>query len=172
MRVTVRQLERLTRVLQWIVVATAALLALDTAFLREPLPKPHLVESLPPSSTAPSATSNHTTLDELAGIWSRDLRQTLIEPEPRPRPKPKPPPAPAQVTLPRLLATFVEDGKAWGVFVDEKGTQRVRPVGARIHDFNIVDIFPGAVRLRRGDRTFDVEVPKPRSSRRRPQRRG
>ena len=172
MRVPIRQLERLTRALQWTVVTAAALLALDTAFLREPLPKPHLVESLATHDTAPLARSNYTTLDELSGIWSRDLRQTLIEPEPKPKPRPKSPPPPVQVTLPRLLATFVEDGKAWGVFVDEKGTQRVRPVGARIDGFNIVNILPSSARLRRGDRTFDVEVPKRRPSRRRLHRGG
>ena len=172
MRVTIRQLECLIHALQWIVVATAALLALDTMFLREPIPKPHLVESLSTPDYVPLATSNHTTLDELASIWSRDLRQTLIKPEPKPKPRPKPPPPPAQVTLPKLAATFVEDGKAWGVFVDQKGATHVRPVGGRIQDFNIVNILPGSASLRREDKTFDVEVPRPRSSRRQLRGRG
>lgn len=99
-------------------------------------------------------------LSQLSAIWERDLRQTLIEPPKPPAPKAEPPPRPKPVSLPRLVATFVEQGQAWGIFTGlGKGT-RVLPVGAQFGSFEIIRIDTGSAKLRTGGRDYEIEVPK------------
>jgi hypothetical protein len=94
----------------------------------------------------------------LKGIWERDLRQTLVEPKPTPKKKPKPPPPPPQAKLPKLLATFVEKGEAWGLFVDRQGDQRVRSATGRVDDFDILHIAPGRAQLGREGNTYEIKT--------------
>lgn len=154
-----RHVERFLRAAQWALVVGIAWLLMGMVLGSKALPRPNIVAGPATDGDAtPSFQSQHD-LDQFAGIWKRDLRQTLIEPKPKPKPKPKavPPPKPPQ--LPRLLATFVEHGSAWGLFVDTKGGTRVRRSGASIDAFDIASIGRGSARLRRGSHTYEVSVP-------------
>jgi hypothetical protein len=139
------------------IVGTALWVALSVLLPRDPLAMPNLANAETVASVAaePAALAS---AGELKGIWERDLRQRLIEPEPAPKPKPKPPPPPPPVRLPRLLATFVENGQAWGLFVDQRGNQRVRSAEGRIDDFDIIRIDPGRAQLGRDGKTYDVKT--------------
>jgi hypothetical protein len=96
-------------------------------------------------------------LKESDRVWSRPLRQALIEPKAKPPPPSSPPPPPP--ALPRLAATFVERGRSWGLFVDPGGVQRVRRGGERIGEVEILEVSPGAARLKREQQTFELRVP-------------
>ena len=158
-RLSIRQVERFLRATQWTLVAGTAWLLMSMVLGSKTLPRPNIVaESVPDGDAAPSSHSRQD-LDEFAGIWKRDLRQTLIEPKPKPKPKPKAAPPPKPPKLPRLLATFVERGSAWGLFIDTKGATRVRHSGASIGTFDIASIGRGSARLRRGSSTYEVSVP-------------
>ena len=76
---------------QWILVGCAVWLVMDTAFLRPDLFKPNLAAGgeIVPEPPSPEA---RVSLSQLEGIWTRDLRQVLIEPKPKVKVKPKPPP--------------------------------------------------------------------------------
>jgi hypothetical protein len=126
----------------------------------EPMPSPVIARAeVTPEEDASDAPER--SLEDYAAIWQRDLRQTLIEPEPEEKPKPKPSePTPPPLPLPKLLATFVEHGIGWGVFVAENGSTRVRAESSRIEEFDIVKISPGKASLRRGGRLYEVKVPK------------
>ncbi|MBI4716622.1 MAG: hypothetical protein HY763_02365 [Planctomycetes bacterium] len=134
------------------------------------LEPPKLTPGAAPAAAAMGAPQSPP-LEALASLWTRDWRQTLIEPPPKPAPVPTPPPPPEPIALPRLLATFVEQEQAWGLFVDASGAERVCPAGATINEFSIVAVQEGSATLKKGNQTYDVEVPKeqhatPRKSRR------
>ena len=159
-RLSIRQVERFLRATQWTLVAGIAWLLMGMVLGSRTLPRPNIVAAQVTDGDAAPSSQSQQDLDQFAGIWKRDLRQTLIEPKPKPKPKPKavpPPPKPPQ--LPRLLATFVEQGSAWGLFVDTKGATRVRRNGASIDAFDIASIGRGSARLRRGSHTYEISVP-------------
>ena len=94
-------------------------------------------------------------LDELAVIWQRDLRQPLVDPSPPEPPKPPPPPRLAV----RLLGTAVEADRRYGLLRLSNNTTVVRPVGAEVEGFEVVSIRRGWARLRNGAREYDLIVP-------------
>jgi hypothetical protein len=67
------------------------------------------------------------------------------------------------VALPKLLATFVEDGQAWGLFVESGGSQRVRAVAGAVDGFTIVSIAPGRATVEKAGQTYELEIPRPNS---------
>lgn len=144
---------------QWIFVGCAVWLVLDTAFLRPDLLKPNLAvgAQIVPERRSPEA---KVTLSQMEGIWTRDLRQVLIEPKPKAKARPKPPPPPPPVRLPKLLATFVERGEAWALFVDKNGKQRVSAASEVIDDYRIARVRPGAATLTHGTKSYTLEVDK------------
>jgi hypothetical protein len=161
-----RHVERFLRAAQWALVVGIAWLLIGMVLGSKAQPRPNIVAGPVTEGDAAPSSKSQQDLDQFAGIWKRDLRQTLIEPKPKPKPKPKrkavPPPKPPQ--LPRLLATFVEHGSAWGLFVDTKGATRVRRSGASIDAFDIASIGRGSARLRRGSHTYEVSVPVSKSA--------
>lgn len=155
-----RNVERFMRATQWALIIGILWLLMGMVLGAKTLPRPNIVAELLPGGDAVRSSRSQQDLDQLAGIWKRDLRQTLIEPKPKPKPKPQAaPPPPKPPKLPRLLATFVERGSAWGLFVDTKGATRVRQSGASIDAFDIASIGRGSARLRRGSHTYEVSVP-------------
>lgn len=152
-----RTLELTCSMVRWTVLACAAWILVSTAFLRKPLREPRIVEDSAVSA-ADLSPEPRNSLASLESIWQRNLRQRLVEPEPEPAPPEPPPPPP--VRLPKLLATFVEHGQAWGLFVDEKGGLRVLPAGGEIDGFEVVTLSNEEATLRRGDRTYTVDVPR------------
>jgi hypothetical protein len=153
-----RQWELGLRFVQWTLCAGIIWVCLGATLLRRPLPKakPTDVASgqLPQARGSPAVA-----LEDLKSIWERDLRQELHPPKPKEEPKPLPAPAPPAVKLPRLQATFVEAGQAWGLFSDASGNQRVRTAGERIDEFEIVGIRPGDCTLRKGEQAYELRVP-------------
>ncbi len=168
---TVRQSLRAGSLLQWMLIACVAWLIVDTAFVSSSSGDTHPINKSASGSSSQRTELAQGTLDQYAGIWERDLQQVLIKPKVKPKPKVKEP-APKQVALPRLLATFVENGKAWALLVTNKGTQVVRKQGTSIGSFDIVSIASGSVSLRRGDKVYELSVPKPKTSSTRTRRRG
>jgi len=154
----IRQLEASCFVMQWIIVGYALWIGLGILGLREHPSLPDLGRESA-GVPAPGPSASRRPLDELAGIWKRDLRQTLIDPPPKETPKPKPPPAPPPIELPRLLATFNEEGRSWGLFVDKHGAHRVHTTSQQIDGFDIVAVLPGAAELKRDDKQYQVSVP-------------
>ena len=170
---TPRQTQRITRcctAFEWLFLLGAACFVVRTVAFQKPLraPRPMIASSDEGSDrevfTAPS-------LDDFASIWKRDLRQTLIEPKPKAKPKPPAPRTAPPVRLPKLLATFIENGRSWGIFVDAQGVQRVRGASGKIDDFQILRIVPGGVHLRRAGKLHEITVPKTQNATRRPSRR-
>jgi hypothetical protein len=142
---------------QALLLTLTAWIAVEPFVRPRSIPRPRLAES--DASQIPGSEVPRLGVGDLAGIWKRALRQALIEPkapEPPP-PKPAPPPPPPPV-LPRLSATFVEQGRAWGLFVDEKGSARVRTASDRVGDYLIVGISPGMATLSREEKTYEVRV--------------
>lgn len=97
-------------------------------------------------------------LNDLEPVWNRPLQQTLIAPAPAPKAKVKPPPPPTPVKLPSLAATFVEGGTSWALMTDESGAQRIRKAGQRLDSFDIEAVTPGAVTLRKREKTYVIKV--------------
>jgi len=157
---SVRRLERALGVLQLALVGGGCALLAWTVYPERQHGKPVAPPAVMESSAATEAGTGPS-LSQLEAIWSRDLRQTLIEPPPKETPKPTPQPPPRPVKLPRLLATFVEHGMAWGVFVTEDGAVRVTAAGAQIGDCVVVAISPGNARLHKRGKEYDVSVPEP-----------
>lgn len=158
---TISRMERMLPVATALLLAGAAFTAIRAMATS---PKPPVVNAAinrpqPPQET--TAQSPRLTMAELSDIWSRDLQQALIPPPPPPKPEPKPapPPKPPPV-LPRLLATFVETDRAWGLFSSSKSGQSVRSVAGEIDGFQVVEIGEGRATLRHATRTWNVEVPR------------
>ena len=153
----IRLLERVGQVVQWGVLVCAIWVLSKTVFLSKELPQPAMAQP-PQTRDIAFAPPTETALEDLSAIWKRDLRQTLIEVKtvaaPQEPEKPKPPP----VKLPQLLATFVEQGESWGVFVNRKGERRVRRAGSRIDECDIVAISSGSANLRRSDKDYEITV--------------
>jgi len=142
----------------WVLVGGAVWLGVGEVFRRDRPPAPAVRERASLAS-APEAEQATVRLERLERLWSRDLRQTLIEPAPEPVPEPPPAAAAAPVRLPRLAATFVESGRSWGLFVEVDGAIRVRTASGKIGEFRIVEVVSGAATLRLGSREFEVRVP-------------
>ncbi len=144
-------------VVQWSLVALTALTIVHTGLAPPRVTIPPLgMADLPPA--AREEVPKESASSDLSGIWNRSLRQALIEPKVPDPPPPKATPAPP-VNLPKLSATFVEHGRAWALFVDDKGAARVRTTTEKIGDFTIVEITPGAATIRRDDKTYEVKTP-------------
>lgn len=167
-------MERLTNTLsamRWTLVLCTVWVAVRAVAFRSELPRPALADG--PEVVSGSSQVANTPLDSLSSLWQRDIRQTLIEPPPPPpsppRQEPPPPPPPK---LPKLLATFEESNRAWGLFLDDAGNEQLRPVGAQIDLFEITSVTAGTARLRSGSNTFEVEVPREEPEAKRSHRRG
>lgn len=151
---------RLLRAVQALFLLACIATLLDIVFAQGPDEAGARALALPqaPASQPPEPPVQE--IDTFSPLWERDLRQVLKEPPPpAPKAEPKPPP-PLPVQLPQLLATFVEDDRHWGLFVDESGKRRVRPSGAVLDQFTIIEITPGKARIQTGSSTFEIEVPK------------
>jgi hypothetical protein len=142
----------------------ASLLALVGLLVRRGPATAAALPDRPVEGDSASSSSELPPIEEFAAIWERDFRQVLIEPPPKPPAKPEPPPPPpAPVKLPKLVATFIEQDGSWAVFVDGKEGMRVRGPAERIDEFEVVEITPGAARLRKGGTDYEVKVAKPAS---------
>lgn len=160
MRISIEigQLAHLARGLQWTLGLCAGWLIIEPFVMGRPLP-PTALETEGVSSSSPLPTTrNPLSLNEFEGVWTRPLQQSLIEPKPKEVPPEKPLPPPPPVSLPRLVATFVEGGQSWGLFLDDRGNQRVRSATQVIDDFAIASIEPGRAMLTRGERHYEVNV--------------
>ncbi len=162
--VRVRHLEALGAVVQWGLVASIVWIVAEAVFLHGPPEVPQPPSELPLKMSG-RQDAGRAPLDAFDAIWSRNLRQTLIERKRKAAPPPKPAPPPPPIRLPKLLATFVESGRSWGLFVDQRGAQRVRSASSRIDGFDIVSVSTGTARLSRGGKTHDVKVPERKASR-------
>ena len=151
----IRHLDGVGFVIQWILVGAAVWVGLSIPLLRERPAMPDLA-SASTAHTVPAEPMSLRSAGDLKGIWERDLRQTLVQPKPAPTKKPKPSPPPPQVKLPKLLATFVEKGEAWGLFENRRGEQRVRSATGRVDDFDILRIAPGRAELGRDGNRYEV----------------
>ena len=169
LRVTPVQLASVLAYLQWSLTACLGFVIVRAVYSSPEVPVSALSESTSKAESPPE-TPHRADLEDLAGIWQRSLRQALIEPKIPEPPPAKPPPSPPPVALPRLVATFVENGRAWALLVDEKGTSRVRTETEKVGEFEIVSVSPGATTLRRDDKTYEVRtgdrlgISKPRGS--------
>lgn len=150
--------------IQWVLVGCVLWLVLDSAFFLSELPQPQLVGGEAVSLEEPPS-DEEATLSQFQSIWTRDLRQQLIKPKLKAKPKPKPPPPPPPVKLPKLVATFVEEGQAWGLFVDNRGAQRVLAATGKIDDFQIARVAPGTAKLTRHGKSYTVNVDKRKGER-------
>ena len=162
------------RIGQWAAYGLACWLVVDGVFMNASLPSPTFAAPAN-ERRATSEAADGITLEDAAVVWRRDLRQTLIEPPKKEEKPPAEPPPPPPVQLPRLVATFVERGQSWGIFVSSKSGQVVRPESAQLDGFTIVAIRPGEAVLMQRDREYTVEIPKKkveRQGKRRSRRRG
>ena len=155
----IRHLEIGCTAIQWTIIVCAVVTMLRLAAWPTLLPEPHLASAATVDGGADVDGSSRDSLASLKAIWGRDLRQALIVPVPKAAAPPKPPPPPPPVKLPKLVGTFVERGQGWGVFHDAKGAVRVRAATGSIDGFEIVDVTPGAARLRQGESSYDVKAP-------------
>ena len=162
-------LENVSRGVQWLLGA-ACLWLVVAVLLRGELPEPALAVASELRADVVSAGSD-LKLESFDSIWTRQLRQTLIEPKPKPRPKAEPRPPAPKVKLPKLVATFVEDGRSWGLFIDAKGGLRVRSAGQTIDDFTVVVVTPAQATLERYKKSYKVSVAQDRTRRSRTRRR-
>ncbi len=167
---TPRQTQRITRcctVFEWLFLLGAAWFVVRAAAFQKPLraPRPMVASS---DAGLDQEMLTVPPLDNFASVWKRDLRQTLIDPKPKAKPKRPAPRAAPPVRLPKLLATFVEDGRSWGIFVDAQGVQRVRGAHGKIDDFQILRVVPGGVQLRRAGKLYEIAVPKTQNATARP----
>lgn len=159
-RASVRHVDLFLRALQWILIAGAAWVLVGMVLGAKALPRPNIIVNPVPAEDATASVESQRDIDRFAGIWKRDIRQTLIKPKPKHKPKPKAaPPPPKPPKLPKLVATFVEQGSAWALFVDTKGATRVRRSGTSIDAFDIASVGHGSARLRSGSHTYEVSVP-------------
>ncbi len=154
-----RRLESVGFLLQWVLVGAAVWNILQAGRARHHMASPPL-DARTPDVSPSNEPEQPVSEAQLAAMWERNLRQTLIKPKPKKAPEPKRPPPAPPVKLPKLFATFVEQGKSWGLFVDSKGMHRVRAESQRVGGFQIVRIRPGSAQLKRGGTIYDVEVPR------------
>lgn len=161
--VSPRKVDFALRATQWTLVAGAVWVLAGMVLGSSSLPRPRFITESIAENAAANSQQAQREIDQFAGIWKRDIRQTLIEPEAKPKPKPKPAPTPKPPKLPRLLATFVEQGNAWALFIGSKGGTRVRRSGTSIDSFDISSVGHGSARLRSGSNTYEVSVPLPKN---------
>jgi hypothetical protein len=169
---TIRRLQKLLGMLQYALIAGAFCIIVDAVVFAEPAVMPREVSVLQ-ESMAEARTDGPAILEDYSSLWHRSLRQTLIEPEPVEEPKVKPPePKPDKpIRLPRLLATFVEQERSWGLFQSEKGNHCIRGEAARIDGFDIVKIAPGTAALKKDGKIHEVKIPRRAVHQSRPVRR-
>ena len=148
------------RALQWVLAGGILWALIDGVFVRD---QPSTALADVPLSTEPISAPDASSigLDELEPLWRRDLQQRLHDPPPPPSPPktktPEPPPPPR---LPRLLATFVEDGASWGLFETTKGQARVLPENGTIDGFRIIRVSAGTTTLEQNGKRFEINVPR------------
>lgn len=110
----------------------------------------------PAAATRPASSSQ--ALEAYAAIWQRNWKQPLVDPPPPPVPKveaPKPPPA----LRVKLVGTMIENGTAYGVFLDESKQLKIKAVHETIDGFRIAGIERGKAQLVQGERKVWLEVP-------------
>lgn len=90
-------------------------------------------------------------LDELAVIAQRDLRQALLAAGSEARP------ADAELGI-ELIGTALEPGRQFGVFRLADGALVVRAPGAAAGDYEVLEITRGTARLRHGAREIELKV--------------
>jgi len=161
MNMTYQQTRKLSKMLnggQWLIFGITVLLLIRIFFIAPAIPQVAKGSDTSIRTSIPNSTT--TSLDDLAAIWSTNLRQTLIEIPKEPAKKAPPVPKAPPLKLPGLKATFVERGQAWGLFIDTDGSQRVRRAGTLIGSFEIVSIASGIATLRRNVHRYEIKVPK------------
>lgn len=146
-----RRLLRVLRVVPW---GTGGVTALCMARLLWPLPvwTPPGVELEQP--VVPKAETPRLSLDDLAVIWKRNLRGPLFDPPP----EPVKPTEPARLVL-SLVGTVVEPDRSYAVFRLADSSTVVKPVGAQVDGFDVVDVRRGIATLRNGSREYELKVP-------------
>jgi hypothetical protein len=169
---TIHRMQKLLGVLQYVLITGALCIIVDAVIFAEPVVMPREVSVLQ-ESMAEARTDGPARLEDYSSLWRRSLRQTLIEPEPVEKPKVKPPEPKLSkpIRLPRLLATFVEQERSWGLFQSQKGNRCVRGEAARIDGFDIVKISPGTAALKKDGKIHEVKVPRRAVHQSRPVRR-
>lgn len=137
--------------------AAAAVYLLVTTFTYE---APQVVHADADFAT-PETDDHPDTLQPLAWyapFWQRDFRQPPI-----PQNAKRQPAAPPPRELPQLLGTFMESDKRYGHFRTVSGKTRVHPIGGTVDSCEIVAIETGRALLKRGDKRYWIEVPRPRA---------
>lgn len=115
-------------------------------------PTPWVPPQLRVIETAAPQPPARLTLDQLAVVWQRDLRQPVVDPPPAS------PPAAPQLAL-RLEATAVEAQQRYGVFRLADSRMVLRPIGAVVDGFELVAVEPGRAVLRNAQQEFVLTVP-------------
>jgi len=91
---------------------------------------------------------------ELAVIWQRDLRQSVVD---APPPRVTPPEAPKLAV--QLIGTVIEPQRRFGLFVTGRNQTIVKRVGERVDGFEVVAIERGQATLRQGQREYTLKAP-------------
>jgi hypothetical protein len=93
-------------------------------------------------------------LSQLAVIWQRDLRQSVVDLPPVPRPA-----VPEAKLAIELVGTAIEADRQYGLFRLANNTTTVKSVGSTIEGYRIVAIERGRARVRSGGREYELKVP-------------
>lgn len=146
MRLAPRTIDRLATTGGALLVLAALLQALRWAAV-EPFRPPRNVSAASRTATQPLPRAEL----NMAAIWQRDLRQSLVE---------QPPAAARPEALPsiQLLGTAIEPQRRFGVF-NVANRSVIKEVGAEIEGYRIVGIDRGLARLQRADKNIELRVP-------------
>jgi hypothetical protein len=91
---------------------------------------------------------------QLAVIWQRDLRQSVVDLPPVPRPA-----VPEAKLAIELIGTAIEADRQYGLFRLPNNTTTVKSVGSTIEGYRIVAIERGRARVRGDGREYELKVP-------------
>jgi hypothetical protein len=145
-----RRIQRIARVANIVVVSAAILL---TAALMWPQPAwTRPVVDLKPAANEPLA-APQPPLD-LSVVWQRNLRQPLFDAPPAAAASK--PEAPLSI---QLLGTAIEDERRFAVLTLASNVPIVREIGAVVDGYELTAIERGLVRLKRGDKSYELRVP-------------
>jgi hypothetical protein len=135
-----------------VVLLTAAVLVVDLCRPLDPWMPPTLDRQ--PDRQAEQEPRSTPVLSDLAVIWQRDLRQTVIHlPQPPEQPKSEP-----KLAV-QLVGTAIECDRQYGVFQLKDNRTVVKAVGDEVDGYRIVAIDRGRARLRNGEREYELKVP-------------
>jgi len=160
----IKWIERSLGFTLWCLLGSAAWIMVDGLFLGKEVGKLQLGSEIK-SNNLSEIRNQDIELQQLAGIWKRDLRQRLIEPPPvkkKQEKKKTPPKTSKPPKLPTLVATWIGGEERKGVFhvSGAKGGKQVKRISETIDGFEVVKIMPGAVELRRKNKTYKIKVPR------------